>query len=150
MYRALCARSQKLFAGGSAPAPWVTFSCLSKRKSPKRRTPRSARPLPPFLAPPGARQLAGRTLRASGSNTGSLKSSRWGCGTRRALREPEKYQTGVGCAERQRSAPNTPHGAQRSAFAHHTNCIDFLAAHRHVLYCMLYGIAAFSCSNLNE
>ncbi|MGA9030921.1 MAG: hypothetical protein WB402_00145, partial [Sulfuricaulis sp.] len=31
-------------------------------------------------------QLAGRTQRASGSNTVSLKSSRWGCGTRRALR----------------------------------------------------------------
>src|SRR3989338_1063465 len=65
----------------------VTFLCLSKEKSPKETTPRSARPLPPFLAPPGARQLAGRTLRASGSNTGSLKSSRWGCGTRRVVCE---------------------------------------------------------------
>src|SRR3972149_7147610 len=65
------------------------FLCSYKKKEPKESTPRSARRLrrfPPFLAPPGARQLAGRTLRASGSNTGSLKSSRWGCGTRRALR----------------------------------------------------------------
>jgi len=71
----------------------VTFLCLSKEKSPKEKTPRSARRLrrfPPFLAPPGARQLAGRIQRASGSNTGSLKSSRWGCGTRRALRGSEK------------------------------------------------------------
>ena len=30
---------EKLIAGGSAPAPWVPFSCLSKRKEPKRRTP---------------------------------------------------------------------------------------------------------------
>jgi len=30
---------QKKIAGGSAPAPWVPFSCLSKRKSPKRMTP---------------------------------------------------------------------------------------------------------------
>ena len=33
------AHDQRLIAGGSAPAPWVTFSCLSKRKSPKRKTP---------------------------------------------------------------------------------------------------------------
>src|SRR3990167_9301562 len=67
----------------------VPFLCSCKEKEPKESTPRSARRLrrfPPFLAPPGARQLAGRTPRASGSNTGSLKSSRWGCGTRRALR----------------------------------------------------------------
>ena len=67
----------------------VAFLCLPKEKRPKERAPRSARPLPPFLAPPGARQLAGRKIRASGSNAGSLKSSRWGCGTRRALRGPE-------------------------------------------------------------
>ncbi len=30
---------ERLIAGGSAPAPWMTFSCLSKRKSPKRKTP---------------------------------------------------------------------------------------------------------------
>ena len=54
--------------------------------------------------PPGARenplrssphraldQLAGRILRATGSNTVSLKSSRWGCGTRRALRGVEQH-----------------------------------------------------------
>src|SRR3989344_5905018 len=54
-YRALCARSQKLFAGGSAPAPWVTFLCLSKEKSPKEMTPRSRRRLPALLAGIGAR-----------------------------------------------------------------------------------------------
>jgi len=42
-----------------------------------------------FLAPPGARQLAGRIQRASAQTRGSLKDSRWGCGTRRALRGPE-------------------------------------------------------------
>jgi hypothetical protein len=68
----------------------VTFLCLSKEKSPKETTPRSARLIPLFLASPGARQLAGRTRRASGSNTGSLEYSRWGGGTRRALRGPEK------------------------------------------------------------
>jgi len=74
----------------------VTFLCLSKEKSPKEMTPRSARLLLPFLAPPGARQLAGRTLRASGSNTVSLNYSRWGCGTRRALRgELAKYSQGL-------------------------------------------------------
>jgi hypothetical protein len=55
MVRALCARSQKQIAGGSAPAPWVTFSCLSKRKSPKRKTPRSRRHLPALLGKIGAR-----------------------------------------------------------------------------------------------
>ena len=68
----------------------VTFLCLSKEKLPKERTPRSARNPLAFLAPPGARQLAGRKIRASGSNTGSLEYSRWGCGTRRALRGPSK------------------------------------------------------------
>jgi hypothetical protein len=38
-YRALRARSQNLIAGGSAPAPWVTFLCLSKEKRPKERHP---------------------------------------------------------------------------------------------------------------
>src|SRR3989304_3885331 len=39
MSRALCARSQNLIAGGSAPAPWVTFLCPAKEKSPKERPP---------------------------------------------------------------------------------------------------------------
>ncbi len=43
----------------------VTFSCLSKRKSPKRRTPRSRRIPPALLARAGARQLVGRTIRGS-------------------------------------------------------------------------------------
>jgi len=36
-------------------------------------------------------QLAGREIRASGSNTVSLNYSRWGCGTRRALRGLEQH-----------------------------------------------------------
>ncbi len=40
---------ERLLAGCSAPAPRVTFSCSPKRKSPKRRAPRSARH-PPRLA----------------------------------------------------------------------------------------------------
>jgi len=77
----------------------VTFLWTDKEKSPKEirpgrfaaRKPRSRSP--PFLAPPGARQLAGRIKRASGSNTGSLKSSRWSCGTRRALRGFKNTET---------------------------------------------------------
>jgi hypothetical protein len=63
---ARCARdSQKLCAGGSAPAPWVTFFARAKKARPRmarhptcasRRNRRSP-------------QLAGRTQRASGSNT---------------------------------------------------------------------------------
>src|SRR3989344_6040443 len=33
----------------------VTFICSRKEKSPKENAPRSARKLPPFLTPPGAR-----------------------------------------------------------------------------------------------
>jgi hypothetical protein len=39
---ALRAQIEKLIAGGSAPAPWVTFLCLSKEKSPKERHPGAA------------------------------------------------------------------------------------------------------------
>jgi hypothetical protein len=72
------------------------------------------------LAPPGARQLAGRKIHASGSNTVSLECSRRGCGTRRALRGP-KDQIGECCAKRQRSAPNIVNDAQRFAFARSTH-----------------------------
>ena len=51
----------------------VTFLCSRKEKSPKESAPRSARHLPPFLAPPGARKLAGRTPRASGSISARLQ-----------------------------------------------------------------------------
>src|SRR3989344_7599786 len=75
----------------------VTFLCLSKEKSPKETTPRSARRFtkrsgPLHSSPHRAlAQLAGRKIRASGSNTASLKNSRWGCGTRRALRGLEQH-----------------------------------------------------------
>jgi len=36
---ALRAQFQKLCAGGSAPAPWVTLLCLSKEESPEEKTP---------------------------------------------------------------------------------------------------------------
>jgi hypothetical protein len=66
--------NEQLMAGGSAPAPWVTFSCLFKRKSPKRKTPgrfaaHTSRGSLRASLQPGARKLAGRTLRATGSNT---------------------------------------------------------------------------------
>ena len=41
---------QKLFAGGSAPAPWVAFLCLPKEKRPKERAPRMAQHPPALLA----------------------------------------------------------------------------------------------------
>ena len=111
-YRAPCARSQNLIAGGSAPAPWDHFFCSAKRKPRKTRPPRSRRLSLALLAGIGARQLAGRTfptctrgapvrrhgsppdfheysVSPSDSNTGSLEYSRWGCGTRRALRGSE-------------------------------------------------------------
>jgi hypothetical protein len=78
MCRAGFAGAEKIIAGGSAPAPWVTFSCLSKRKSPKRKTPgRFAAPisrgslrasLRPGASPtrrahaPGARRSAARSF----------------------------------------------------------------------------------------
>ena len=61
------------------------LSCRDK-KGRKETLPGAGDTFLAFLAPPGARQLAGRKIRASGSNTGSLNYSRWGCGTRRALR----------------------------------------------------------------
>jgi hypothetical protein len=33
---------EKLFAGGSAPAPWVAFFCSAKRKPRKKRPPGAA------------------------------------------------------------------------------------------------------------
>jgi len=50
----------------------VTFLCSRKEKSPKESAPRSARKPLSFLAPPGARKLAGRTQRASGSISARL------------------------------------------------------------------------------
>jgi len=47
MYRALCARSEKQIAGGSAPAPWVAFLCLPKEKRRKERAPPGLRPPTP-------------------------------------------------------------------------------------------------------
>jgi hypothetical protein len=124
---ALRARFKSIIAGGSAPAPWVTFLCLSKEKSPKETTPRSARRFTKRSGPlrssphralansPGActrgAPIRGAPVRRhgsppdfheysaspSGSNTGSLKISRWGCGTRRALRGPKKQNISMPC-----------------------------------------------------
>jgi hypothetical protein len=75
----------------------VPFLCSCKEKEPKESTPRSARRFTrrsgPLRSSPhrALAQLAGRTLRASGSNTVSLKNSRCGCGTRRALRGLEQH-----------------------------------------------------------
>jgi hypothetical protein len=68
----------------------VQRKVTKRNDNPERPPLRTTKRSPPFLAPPGARQLAGRKIRASGSNTGSLNYSRWGCGTRRALRGSEK------------------------------------------------------------
>ena len=62
-----CAHDSKANCG-SPHRGQVSFFARAKKET-KESTPRSARPHPPFLAPPGARQLAGRKLRASGSNT---------------------------------------------------------------------------------
>ena len=70
----------------------MTFLCTDKEKSPKEIRPGAPaasqdEAVPSVSSPHRALdQLAGRELRASGSNTVSLKSSRWVCGTRRALR----------------------------------------------------------------
>ena len=97
-YRALCARSQQLIAGGSAPAPWVAFFCSAKRK-PRKKRPPGALVASRYEAVPSVPHPTGRSTnspgakqRASGSNTVSLKTSRWSCGTRRALRGLEKNQ----------------------------------------------------------
>jgi len=85
------ARDFKIYLWVTDPRQ-VTFLCLSKEKSPKEMTPRSARRFTnrsgPLRSSPH-RALAnspGAEQRASSSNTGSLEYSRWGCGTRRALR----------------------------------------------------------------
>jgi len=72
--------------GWLRPCTLGDFLLLGQKKVTKEKAARSARKPPPFLASPGARQLAGRIQRASGSNTDSLKNPRWSCGTRRALR----------------------------------------------------------------
>jgi len=64
----------------------VAFLCLPKEKRPKEKAPRSARKPLAFLAPPGARELAGREQRASDSISARLETPGGGCGTRRALR----------------------------------------------------------------
>jgi hypothetical protein len=61
--RALRARFEKLMAGGSAPAPWVTLSLFAQRKVTKRkRTPWSA------LASPVPSRLAGLRGYAHGAS----------------------------------------------------------------------------------
>ena len=78
--------TQKLIAGGSAPAPWVTLLCLSKEESPEERTSRSRRRPLALLAGIGARlNSPGAEQRATGSNT-RLAIPDSGCDARRRLR----------------------------------------------------------------
>jgi len=96
---------QEQFAGAIFPAPtfcragfariftcgWLTHGRFLFFARAKKRNQKKARPgaREPFLRSSLHRALAnspGAEQRASGSNTGSLKNSRWGCGTRRALR----------------------------------------------------------------
>jgi len=86
----------------------VTFSCLSKRKSPKRKTPRSRRIPLALLARAGARQLIGRRQRGSTRTRGSLEYSRSGCDARRRLRGLENPRRLV-------SRFSTPYSAPRLA-----------------------------------
>ena len=80
---------------------WLThgrflfFARAKKRNQKKARPGAPAGCAGPLRSSPhqALDQLAGRKIRASGSNTVSLKSSRWGCGTRRALRGPENINT---------------------------------------------------------
>ena len=65
------------------PILFPTKLCFGK--SHQNHSPRSARQLPSYPHPTGrSTNLPGAERRASGSNTVSLESSRWVCGTRRA------------------------------------------------------------------
>jgi hypothetical protein len=50
MVHALCARFKSVIAGGSAPAPWVTFLCTRKEKSPKESAPPGLHPQTPRVS----------------------------------------------------------------------------------------------------
>jgi len=73
---------------------WLTHGRFLFFARAKKRNQKKARPgaragfAGPLRSSPhrALAQLAGRKIRASGSNTDSLENSRWGCGTRRALR----------------------------------------------------------------
>jgi hypothetical protein len=83
--------TQKLIAGGSAPAPWVTFFARAKKVT-KETRPRMARlPLALLAGPRRAPQLAGRKIRAPGSNTGRATSPGTGCDARRAIRGEKEH-----------------------------------------------------------
>jgi hypothetical protein len=61
--------TQKLIAGGSAPAPWVTFFARAKKVTKESTPPDGATAPCASRRSRRAPQLAGRQLRASGSNT---------------------------------------------------------------------------------
>jgi len=72
----------------------VTFSCLSKRKSPKRRTPRAAHRAncarsPALLTKPGARLTRRAHTSRLGLDQKSREDPRLRCGARLATRGPE-------------------------------------------------------------
>ena len=85
--RAGCAR---VFTCGWLTHGRLLFFACAKKSNQKKHTPERAkassvpRPTGRSTNSPGAGK------RASGSNTVSLESSRWGCGTRRALRGSQK------------------------------------------------------------
>jgi len=70
--RALRAIS-KANCGWLRPCTLGGFLLFGQKKATKEKAARSARKLLAFLAPPGARKLAGRTQRASGSISARLE-----------------------------------------------------------------------------
>ena len=89
-YRTIFAMDMQLVFTGSGfrPDGRGTFSCVPKRKYPKRRAPGGRvgyRRCPAFLAVPGAR-ITRQTLTGL-PQTGCAPFSRNGCGTRRGLRD---------------------------------------------------------------
>jgi hypothetical protein len=102
----------------------VTFLCLSKEKSPKETTPRSARRFTlrsgPLHSSPH-RALAnspGAKYAPRAQTRGSLEYSWWGCGTRRARRGPKNtsdmtvfFQSRMVCPRREAQGGVAPSGA---------------------------------------
>ena len=63
----------KANCGWLRPCTLGGFLLFGQKKATKEKAARSARLFLPFLAPPGARKLAGRTQRASGSISARLE-----------------------------------------------------------------------------
>jgi len=103
---------------------WLTrgrflFFARAKKRNQKKRAPERATPPVRFSSHRALDQLAGRIQRASGSNTVSLNYSRWGCGTRRALRGPENthravvfFPSRMACPSTDRLWASAPKGAK--------------------------------------